>query len=181
MFKYYESFLVQPYWLIKQGFPFCCLFCEDHFIIEFVQIYLKPFSIFDIPQRNFVYIWQTRHCSSSSSQQQDTSQTLSVILTWLCGESLNIFSILKTVPCVCKCPEKRNLRQYCNILFQIQSNLPYIISLKSEYMTEENKFLCNFCPQLQPALLDSEFASADHFVTQLKRLLNVSGFVTKDA
>ena len=67
-------------------------------------------------------------------------------------------------------------------MFQVQSNLPYIVSLKSEYMTEENKFLCNFCPQLQPAHLDHEFASADHyFVIQLKRLLNVNGFVTKDA
>ena len=53
--------------------------------------------------------------------------------------------------------------------------------LKTEYLSDENKFFCNFCKSLQPAFMEHEFSSIGRFlIVQLKRFLNLNGSVTKD-
>lgn len=116
-------------------------------------------------------------------QQPNASEILPVILNKLCNDSLNTFNPLTSLArntftssvflqMFRKRESSDNITNFC---FKFSSIFHRSFPL-------ENKFICNFCSQLQQALLDHEFASAGHLLMiQLKRCLNINNFATKHA
>ena len=72
---------------------FTASFFQDHVFIKIIQIYLRPISVFEIPQGTSCQI-----CMEDFDlfQQQNASDIICIIIKVLCSKSVNILKVLKT-------------------------------------------------------------------------------------
>ena len=121
-------------------------------------------------------------------QQQDASEVLSVILNELCSESpiasdVITVNVKNTVTCN-ECFQSNIWEDHCMMLQlpvckSVQRSVETL--LKSEELSGNNLYFCNFCSALKPAIIEHEFSRVGSLlIVHLKRFLNLGDSVTKD-
>ena len=121
-------------------------------------------------------------------QQQDACEALSCILAELCAESLlasNLIKINVKNTITCNNCLQSNVNEEPFPILQLPTSNSIKDSLKLFLNPEEllgsNRYFCNVCSSLQPALLEHSFSQlGDFLIIQLKRFISFSGSTIKD-
>ena len=165
--------------------PFLAAFLKIMSLLKTSKIPLDPSQFLRFLNQVLIKVGRTNF---NLFQQQDACEILSCILNELCGYSVlasDAINIHVRNSVTCNACFSTNVREdLCKILqLPVTSSVQESVDsfLKAEDMHGSNRYFCNSCSSLQPALMEHEFSGIGScLIIQLKRFVQLGDSVSKD-